>query len=121
MTGDYSLGFWQPQVAVNPRLPIQLLLLNQAGIPLIYEPTIGTSVKEQSQLRPRGTATINVVISHQTGDIASILIHASTELDALHFEFAARDNTILVLIRRAGAEKTDKAVNIDEKGRVYAF
>lgn len=119
--GNYVPGFWQPQVALNPNRSIQIVLLNQTGIPLVYTPTVGAAVKAQSQLAPRGTATIKLGISDRTGDIANVLINSPTQLDPLHYDFATRDNTLIVRIRRAGAERIDRAVYIDERGRVYAF
>ena len=121
-TGNYVPGFWQPQVAVNPNRPIQIMLLNQTGVPIVYTPTVRAAVKGQNQLPPRGTAAINIGISDQSGDIANVLINSPKELDTLHYDFKrVGTNNVVVRIRRAEAESIDRAVYIDERGRVYAF
>lgn len=120
--GNYVPSVWQPQAAVNPKQPILLTLVNQTGLPLVYTPTIGTSVRGQSQLLPRKIAAINIGISPQTGDIANVLINSLKELDTLHYDFKqVGTNNVVVRIRRAEAERIERAVYIDERGRVYAF
>lgn len=119
-SGNYVPGYWQPFVAVNPRQAIRLMLVNQAGVPLVYSPTDG-AFGRGGRVAPGATAVVDIGISNRTGDIANILINPPTEQTTLHYDFAAKGNIVMVRIRPAAGQRIDKAVYIDERGRVYAF
>jgi hypothetical protein len=65
-----------------------------------------------------------VRISNRTGDIANILINATTGTTTLKYDYNvdSQKNIVTIRITRAdGRTRQDRSVYIDEKGRVYSF
>jgi hypothetical protein len=114
---SFAPGFWQPKVQVNPSRPITVILLNQSGLPVSYSLTPAPD----RVLPPGGTTNVNVRNIARVSDVANINIYAREEL-VYDYNANPRDNQVFVRIRQAGnLARADKAVYIDEEGRVYSF
>jgi hypothetical protein len=114
---SYAAGFWQPKAQVNPSRPITVMLLNQTGMPVNYS----LSLERDRVLPPGGTTNINIGSISRISDIANINIYAADEL-IYDYNADRNSNLVMVRIRPAGSlTRSDKAVYIDEEGRVYSF
>ena len=127
---SFAPGFWQPKAEINPNRPILIRLLNQSGMPIRY----GLSGGIERVLPAGSTTDVYVGISDRTRDIANLNIYAG---DEVMFDYNVSNSNVVppntnaprinsnllqVLIRSAGTTKrADKAVYIDETGRVYSF
>lgn len=119
-TGQYQPGFWQPEVQVDNSRNIKVRLLNDTGLNLEY----GESGVTISSLPPGATREFNISISNRTGDIANIPINVKQGITALKYEYNVdpAQNLVTVRIRlTSDRERQDRAIYIDERGRVYSF
>ena len=113
--GERVPGFWQPRVDVNPNRPILVRLLNETELPVRYS----LSPYPDRSLSPGLTADVPISISSKQADFANINIYSSEELI---YDYNADNNIVTVRIRSVGkGPRADKAVYIDERGRVYSF
>ncbi|RMG14744.1 MAG: hypothetical protein D6728_01985 [Cyanobacteria bacterium J055] len=126
-TGSREPGFWQPEVNVDPNQPVTVIISNQTGLPLTYNSysasVSGGRIIDDRDLPANGTAQVNVGISSELADIASINIY-NADGAVLLYDFNARGNQVTVRVRlrlEDSTEEPDLAVYIDENGRVYAF
>lgn len=126
-TGSREPGFWQPAVEVDPDQPVTVIISNQTGLPLTYNSYsssfTGERMIDDQDLPANGTAQVNVGISSELADIASVNIYNANGA-VLLYDFNAQDNQVTVRVRLRLADSTeepDLAVYIDENGRVYAF
>jgi hypothetical protein len=113
-------GFWQPEVKVDLNRDITLTLMNQTGLNLGY----GDSEKGLSSLSPGQTAHIIIRKGNTMGDIANIPINVQRGTNALTYQYDIDKETNEVIVRiniGGGSAPLDRAVYIDEKGRVYSF
>ncbi len=118
-TGTFMPGFWQPEAQVNPDRPVRFRLLNQAGVPVRYSVT----PEPERVLAPGTVGEISTRLSNQTDDHLSINIY-SADAEALVYDYNANNNVVTVRIREAepgAGSEIDRAVYIDEQGRVYSF
>jgi len=115
----YQPGFWQPEGKVNPNTDIKIQLLNQTGYALEY----GKAEGDPSLLPAGETRDIYVKISSRKGDIATIPINDRSGAVSLRYEYRVVDNVVMVRIveTRGDDPRQDRAVYIDETGRVYSF
>ena len=115
----YQPGFWQPEGKVNPNSEIKVQLLNQTGYTLEY----GKAEGYPSSLSPGETRDIYIKISSSKGDIATIPINAPSGAVSLKYEYRVVNNVVMVQIveTRGDDPRQDRAVYIDETGRVYSF
>ncbi|MGE5660371.1 MAG: hypothetical protein ACM37W_27590 [Actinomycetota bacterium] len=116
---QYRPGFWQPEATVNPNREIKVQLLNQTGLALEY----GKAEGYPRVLLPGEAKEVNIQISSRKGDIATIPINAPQGTVPLKYEYHVKDNVVMVRVRptRADDPRQDRAVYIDETGRVYSF
>jgi serine/threonine-protein kinase len=126
-TGDFEPGYWQPEVRIDPDLPVSLTIFNQTGLPLTYNyyssSVIGEVVLEDQLLDAKGTARVNLGVSSQLADISSVNIYNANGA-VLLYDFNAQGNQVTVRVRLRLAdsvEEPDLAVYIDEQGRIYSF
>lgn len=126
-TGSREPGFWQPEVNVDPNKPVTVIISNQTGLPLTYNSysssLTGDRMLEDRELPATGTAQVNLGISSELADIASVNIYNANGA-VLLYDFNAQGNQVTVRVRLRLADSTeepDLAVYIDENGRVYAF
>lgn len=120
-TGQYQPGFWQPQAQVDLNRDLQILLLNQTGLNLEYGQTASTNIYT---LPAGGTANVLIRMGTRTGDIANIPINVKDGTSALKYEYNVDPQSNIVTVRITaikGTAPTDRAVYIDERGRVYSF
>jgi len=116
-TNSRSPGFWQPKTQVNVNRPIAVILLNESGLPISYS----LSPNPDRVLAPGSTTQVNVRIGNQARDIASINAYAAKEL-VYDYNVNPTNNAVMVRIRQSDSTfRADKAVYIDEEGRVYSF
>jgi hypothetical protein len=116
-TNSYRQGYWQPKVQIDRNRPIRVMLLNESGLTVKYS----LNPNPEQILAPGSTALINVKISNQARDIASINAYAAKEL-IYDYNVNSTDNLVTVRIRQSdGKFRADKSVYIDEEGRVYSF
>jgi hypothetical protein len=121
-TDSYAPGFWQPGGNIDPNLPVQFTLLNESGIPLKYGLNVGARGDRERVLPPGSTGDVFVRISNRTGDIASINIYPVSGESMLNFEYQVTGNSVKVRIQSGpGQRNGDRAVYLDEEGRVYSF
>lgn len=114
---SYAAGFWQPRGQVDRSRPITVMLLNDSGLPVSYS----LSPYPDRSLSPGSTVQITIPKGSEVRDIASINIYASQEL-VYEYNSNPRENNVMVRIRRSDSKfRADKAVYIDEEGRVYSF
>lgn len=118
--GGKKPGFWQPEAQVDNTRNITLRLLNETGLNLEY----GQSGVGLSSL-PVGTEkNVIVRVSNRTGDIANIPINVKGGTTTLKYDYNVDSpkNTVTIRITTSdGRTRQDRAVYIDEKGRVYSF
>jgi hypothetical protein len=126
-TGSREPGFWQPEVNVDPNKPVTVTISNQTGLPLTYNSysssVSGERLMDDQDLPANGTAQVNVGISSELADIASVNIYNANGA-VLLYDFNAQGNQVTVRVRlrlEDSTEDPDLAVYIDENGRVYAF
>lgn len=119
-TGGYAPGFWQPEATVDNTRNITVQLVNETGIALEY----GVAGVNVYSLAPGGTTQLELqMVPGRRGDIASIPVNSPDDRE-LNFQYNVNEeeNVVMVLIRVAGATDIfDRAIYIDEKGRVYSF
>jgi hypothetical protein len=118
--GGRKPGFWQPEAQVDNTRHITLRLLNETGLNLEY----GQSGVGLSSLPVGSEKNVIVRISNRTADIANIPINAKKEGTTLKYDYNVDpyQNTLTVRITTSdGRTRQDRAVYIDEKGRVYSF
>lgn len=121
-TGSYAPGFWQPEGNIDPNLPVQFNLLNESGIPLKYGLNVGGKGEGERLLPPGSTSDLFVRISNRTADIASINIYPVNGEALLTFDYQVTGNSVTVRIQSGpGKRNGDRAVYLDEEGRVYSF
>lgn len=114
---SYAPGFWQPRGQIDRSRPIAVMLLNDSGLPVSYSLT----PNPDRTLSPGSTVQITIPSGNEVRDIASINIYASKEL-VYEYNSNPRENKVMVRIRQSDSRfRADKAVYIDEVGRVYAF
>ncbi|MGB3237870.1 MAG: hypothetical protein WBB29_06220 [Geitlerinemataceae cyanobacterium] len=126
-TGSREPGFWQPEVNVNPNQPVTVVISNQTGLPLTYN-SYSSSVTGERMIDDRDlpagtTAQVNVGISSELADIASVNIYNANGA-VLLYDFNTQGNQVTVRVRlrlEDSVEEPDLSVYIDENGRVYAF
>ena len=127
--GGPAPGFWQPEdrnfIAIEN--PIQISLINNTGFAVDYEIDQG---EPRRLLAATSIDLTGLYINPNSGsDLErniNLLINPPEEVQnaQLHFEVTISENNIVtVAIRRKDneLETQDKAVYIDEKGRVYIF
>jgi hypothetical protein len=118
--GGKKPGFWQPEAQVDNTRNITLRLLNETGLNLEY----GQSGVGLSSL-PVGTEkNVIVRVSNRTADIANIPINVKGGSTTLKYDYNVdpQQNTLTIRITTSdGRTRQDRAVYIDEKGRVYSF
>ncbi|HLO52471.1 MAG TPA: hypothetical protein VK211_28995 [Kamptonema sp.] len=116
---QYQPGFWQPEGKVNPNSEIKVQLFNQTGYILEY----GKAEGYPNSLSPGETRDVYIKISSRKGDIATIPINAPSGTVPLRYEYRVVNNVVIVRIvpTRADDPRQDRAVYIDETGRVYSF
>ncbi|MGL5061934.1 MAG: hypothetical protein ACRC62_18340 [Microcoleus sp.] len=118
--GGPKPGFWQPEAQVDNTRTITLRLLNETGLNLEY----GQSGVGLSSLPVGAQKNVMVRISNRTGDIANIPINVKGGTTTLKYDYNvdARENLVTVRISTSdGRTRQDRAIYIDEKGRVYSF
>ena len=116
-SNSYAPGFWQPRGQVNRSRPITVTLLNDTVLPVSYS----LSPNPDRTLSPGSTVQITIPSGSQVRDIASINIYASQEL-IYEYNSNPGENKVTVRIRQSDSKfRADKAVYIDEAGRVYSF
>ncbi len=114
---SYAPGFWQPKAQVNRNRPTTVMLLNESGLRLSYS----LSPYPDRTLPPGSTTQISIPSGTQIRDIASINIYADKEL-VYDYNADPTQNKVMVRIRQSDSKfRADKAVYIDEAGRVYSF
>ncbi|MBD2311412.1 hypothetical protein H6G20_07040 [Desertifilum sp. FACHB-1129] len=118
-TGSYVPGYWQPEAQVSLNRPITVRILNQTGIPLEY----GLSGVDVYTLGSNASVDVGVNLSNRPGNTATIAINAQRGTYALRYEYNVTDNNVLQVrvIPGGGPQPLDRAVYIDETGRVYSF
>lgn len=117
-SNTYSSGYWQPQAQVNPNNNIKITLLNQSGLPIRYNLNPQPSDRE---LAPGATTDLYIRSISGTNAIANLNIYAPQELQ-YDYNTNPSTNQLFVRIRLAGnPANEDKAIYIDETGRVYSF
>jgi hypothetical protein len=118
-TGSREPGFWQPEVNVDPNKPVMVTISNNS-----YSSSVsGERLIDDQDLPANGTAQVNVGISSELADIASVNIY-NADGAVLLYDFNAQGNQVTVRVRlrlEDSTEDPDLAVYIDENGRVYAF
>ncbi|MFB8795477.1 MAG: hypothetical protein U7126_14940 [Microcoleus sp.] len=118
--GGRKPGFWQPEAQVDNTRNITLRLLNETGLNLEY----GQSGVSLSSL-PVGTQkNVIVRVSNRTGDLANIPINVKGGSTTLKYDYSVdrQKNTVTIRITTSdGRTRQDRAVYIDEKGRIYSF
>ncbi len=126
-TGDFEPGYWQPEIRIDPDLPVSMTILNQTGLPLTYNyyssSVTGETVLEDQLLGANGSARVNLGVSSQLADISSVNIY-NADGAVLLYDFNAQGNQVSVRVRLRLAdsvEEPDLAVYIDEQGRIYSF
>jgi hypothetical protein len=126
-TGSPEPGFWQPEVNVDPNKPVTVTISNQTGYPLIYNSysssVTGDRMIDDQDLPANGTAQVNLGISSELADIASVNIYNANGY-VLLYDFNTQGNQVTVRVRlrlEDSTEEPDLSVYIDENGRVYAF
>ncbi|NJK73785.1 MAG: hypothetical protein HC942_06120 [Microcoleus sp. SU_5_6] len=118
--GGPKPGFWQPEAQVDNTRNITLRLLNETGLNLEY----GQSGVGLSSLPVGGERNVIVRISNRTGDIANIPINVQGGTTTLQYDYNVDPQKNIVTVRIStsdGRTRQDRAVYIDEKGRVYSF
>ena len=116
-SNSYAPGFWQPRGQVSRSRPITVMLLNDSGLPVSYS----LSPYPDRSLSPGSTVQITIPSGTEVRDIASINIYASKEL-VYEYNSNPRENRVMVRVRQSDSKfRADKAVYIDEEGRVYSF
>lgn len=116
-SNSYAPGFWQPRGQVNRSRPITVMLLNDTVLPVSYS----LSPNPDRTLSAGSTVQITIPSGSAVRDIASINIYANQEL-AYEYNSNPTDNKVTVRIRQSDSKfRADKAVYIDEEGRVYSF
>lgn len=118
--GGRKPGFWQPEAQVDNTRTITLRLLNETGLNLEY----GQSGVSLSSLPVGGQKNVLVRISNRTGDIANIPINVKGGTTSLKYDYNVDPQQNIVTVRIStsdGRTRQDRAVYIDEKGRVYSF
>jgi hypothetical protein len=118
--GGRKPGFWQPEAQVDNTRNITLRLLNETGFNLEY----GQSGVALSSLPVGGERNVTVRLSNRTGDIANIPINVRGGTTTLKYDYNVdpKKNTVTVRISTSdGRTRQDRAIYIDEKGRVYSF
>ena len=118
--GGQKPGFWQPEAQVDNTRNITLRLLNETGLNLEY----GQSGVGLSSLPVGAQKNVIVRISNRTGDIANIPINVKGGTTTLQYDYNVDPQKNLVTVRIStsdGRTRQDRAVYIDEKGRVYSF
>lgn len=116
-SNSYAPGFWQPRGQVNRSRPITVMLLNDTVLPVSYS----LSPNPDRTLSAGNTVQITIPSGSAVRDIASINIYANQEL-AYEYNSNPTDNKVTVRIRQSDSKfRADKAVYIDEEGRVYSF
>jgi hypothetical protein len=126
-TGDFEPGYWQPEVRIDPDVPVSLTILNQTGLPLTYNyyssSVTGEIVLADQLLVANGAARVNLGVSSQLADISSVNIY-NADGAVLLYDFNAQGNQVTVRVRlrlQDSVEEPDLAVYIDEQGRIYSF
>jgi hypothetical protein len=118
--GGRKPGFWQPEAQIDNTRNITLRLLNQTGLNLEY----GQSGVSLSSLPVGAEKNVIVRVSNRTADIANIPINVTGGSTTLKYDYNVDPQTNILTIRITtsdGRTRQDRAVYIDEKGRVYSF
>lgn len=118
-TGGFVPGYWQPEAQVSLNQAITVRIFNQTGVPIEY----GVGGVDVSTLAPNASADIGVRLNTRPGNTATIAINPQQGNFALRYEYNVTDNNVLqVRVGPGGStEPIDRAVYIDERGRVYSF
>ena len=127
--GGPSPGFWQPEDRnfVEVENSIQISLINNTGFAVNYE--INQGETEQLLAATSLNLTGLYINPNSTRDLdrnINLLINPPIERQnaPLHFDVTIGTNNIVsvtIRLRDNELETVDKAVYIDEKGRVYIF
>jgi hypothetical protein len=118
--GGRKPGFWQPEAQIDNTRNITLRLLNETGLNLEY----GQSGVSLSSLPVGSEKNVIVRVSNRTADIANIPINVTGGSTTLKYDYNVdpQKNILTVRITTSdGRTRQDRAVYIDEKGRVYSF
>lgn len=119
-TGQYQPGFWQPEAQIDNTRDIKIRFLNETGLNLEF----GQAGINLYSLPAGRSAEMSVRISNRTGDIANIPVNVQQGTTPLKYAYNVDgdQNLVTVLVRVASdRERQDRAVYIDERGRVYSF
>ena len=127
--GRYAPGFWQPKARnfVEVENPIQISLINNTGFAVNYE----INQEETKELLAANSIDltglyINPYSSRDLDRNINVFINPANERQnaQLHFDVKiGANNRAIVRIRRRynDNETRDKALYIDENGRIYIF
>jgi len=108
------------RATVDPHRPIVVQLANETDRLLDYAP----ANDQPRSLPPGATGQLFLKVGPRRGDTGSILINTPNWTNPLLYEFHVdRDNVLRVSIRPTAADDPhqNRAIFIDERGRVYAF
>lgn len=108
------------RATVDPRRPIVVKLANETDRTLDYALANG----RRRSLPPGATGQLFLKVNPRRGETGSILINTPASTNPLTYEFHVdRDNVLRVSIRPTAADDPhqNRAIFIDERGRVYAF
>ncbi|MCT7983349.1 hypothetical protein NG796_08590 [Laspinema sp. A4] len=124
-TGGREPGFWQPETDVNVNLPINITLLNNAGISLEYSLQDGGFRQIGAGTRV-GLGNFLLNPTSQTDLYRNLNVFINSPVGAsevpLHFDINSVGNDVTITIRPAmTGERIDRGFYTDEKGRIYAF
>ena len=108
------------RATVDPRRPIIVKLANETDRTLDYAQANG----QPRSLPPGTTGELFLEVGPRRGETGSILINTADWTNPLTYEFHVdRDNVLRVNIHPTAADDPhqNRAIFIDERGRVYAF
>ncbi|MEB3886164.1 hypothetical protein [Lyngbya sp. CCY1209] len=108
------------RATVDPGRPIVVQLANETDRLLNY----ARANEPPRSLPPGATGQLFLKVNPRRGETGSILINTPASTNPLTYEFHVdRDNVLRVSIRPTAADDPhqNRAIFIDERGRVYAF
>jgi hypothetical protein len=111
----YKPGFWQPVARINPKLPLNVYIVNQSGLILEYGLT-----EERAVQKIPVAATTRLNVKPLPLYVLINPIAAAGRVELKYDLAVAGNNTLTVTVRRLGEGATgDRALNIDKAGAVY--
>lgn len=111
----YQPGYWQPVARFNPKLPVNLKIINQTSSTIEYG--FSDAKKPSSIVYPKGVAEIkNPLIP------SYILINSTDDQMVINYKVSVENNVITVEVNSVdSSQASDSTLNLQSTGAIYIY